>query len=233
MIYPNYPIELFRYLRSISPTNNYAWDCGTGTGGSAICLSENYNNVFASDQKLSYIKLAPQKSNILYIIENVENNSIPNNTIDLITVAQSLHHFKINYFFKEVQRVLKPSGILASWCFGEHKIDKILKNNLKLFFKLIDPFWGKEKDIINNGYKKINFPLTTIHTKKKYSIEALFSYKDYIDYLGTLSATRRFKKNMGYDPRQKISSNLLYDWGGIYRMRKIKWPIQLFITQQC
>ncbi|MCP4490067.1 MAG: class I SAM-dependent methyltransferase, partial [Gammaproteobacteria bacterium] len=33
----------------------------------------------------------------------------------LITVAQALHWFNIDFFFKEVKRVLKPGGILAVW----------------------------------------------------------------------------------------------------------------------
>jgi ubiquinone/menaquinone biosynthesis C-methylase UbiE len=232
MLSPNYPLEFFNYLTSISPATGYAWDCGTGIGGAAICLSEKYNNVFASDRNQTYIRLAPKRENILYLIEKVENNSIPDNKIDLVTVAQSLHHFKVNYFFKEAKRVLKPGGILAAWCFGEHKINKVFKKHMKSFIKSIDPFWANDKEILNNGYKKILFPFKEIRTDKRYNLECNYTYYDYFNYLGTLSATKRFIDKNKRDPRLSISQDIIYDWGGLSKLQKVKWPIHLLVGQK-
>jgi len=36
---PGYPRELFDYLRSIAPSRQLAWDCGTGNGQAAFGLA--------------------------------------------------------------------------------------------------------------------------------------------------------------------------------------------------
>ena len=43
-------------------------------------------------------------------------------SVDLVTVAQALHWFDLPRFYDEVQRVARPGGLIAVWCYQLHTI---------------------------------------------------------------------------------------------------------------
>lgn len=61
----------------------------------------------------SQLKQAIRKNNIRYTQQPAENTGFPNDYFDLVTVAQTIHWFDISQFYKEVKRVLKPTGYIA------------------------------------------------------------------------------------------------------------------------
>src|SRR5680860_585604 len=88
---PVYPKELYDYLVSLVPDRKKAWDCGTGNGQVARELANFFDQVFASDISKEQIKNAPPNGKIIYLVQKAENTSFPDNTFDLITVAQAIH----------------------------------------------------------------------------------------------------------------------------------------------
>ena len=48
----------------------------------------------------------------------VEEASIDKHSVDVVTVAQGLHWFDTDAFFRQCQFALKPTGILAAWAYG-------------------------------------------------------------------------------------------------------------------
>lgn len=123
---PQYPKGLFKYLASVSPDNDKAWDCACGTGQSSLGLNEHFKEVVATDASENQIVKAIKKPGITYQISPAEKTQIANEEIDLITVAQALHWFNIESFFKEADRVLKKNGILAVWTYNLLEINEIL-----------------------------------------------------------------------------------------------------------
>lgn len=99
-----------------------AWDCATGNGQAAIALCKYFKNVIASDASKSQIDNRFHRDNITYQVFSVEKASIPDNSVDMITVAQAIHWFDFERFYKEVTRVSKRNGILAIWSYGMHKL---------------------------------------------------------------------------------------------------------------
>ena len=59
-----------------------------------------------------------KSENIEYRLESAEQSTIEDKCIDLITVAQAIHWFDFNVFYKQVHRVLKPDGVLAAWAYN-------------------------------------------------------------------------------------------------------------------
>ena len=94
------------------PDKKTAWDCGTGNGQVAVKLSQYFNEVYATDLSSAQIENADKK-NIFYSVENAEETLFPDNKFDLITVAQAIHWFDFENFYNEVERNLKPGGIIA------------------------------------------------------------------------------------------------------------------------
>ena len=115
---PAYPDEMFYYLSSITQNHDRAWDCGTGSGQSALALTKYYSEVIGTDASENQIKNAKKKEGILYKTESAEKTSLESESVDLITVAQALHWFNIDKFAEEIERVLKSQGVLAAWTLG-------------------------------------------------------------------------------------------------------------------
>ena len=111
---PTYPGQLFKYMASLSPSRELAWDCGTGNGQAAIDLSRYFRRVIASDTSAAQIDKAQPHEKIDYRVASAENSGIDSNCIDLILVAQALHWFDFELFYLEAKRVLKPEGVLAA-----------------------------------------------------------------------------------------------------------------------
>ncbi len=119
-------------MASISNYHQKAWDCATGTGQSAIGLSDYFSEIIATDASRTQIENANKTRGVTYHVATAENSKIESNSIDLITVAQAFHWFNIDAFSKEANRVLKAEGIIAIWTYNllsVHKeIDEIINH---------------------------------------------------------------------------------------------------------
>jgi ubiquinone/menaquinone biosynthesis C-methylase UbiE len=111
---PSYPVELYNFLLPLVATKKNAWDCGTGNGQVAKVLSGYFVNVYATDISGQQINHAVKKNNIFYSVGEAEKACFGNDMFDMITVAQAIHWFDLDAFYKEVKRTLKPGGLLVS-----------------------------------------------------------------------------------------------------------------------
>ncbi|MEM1119348.1 MAG: class I SAM-dependent methyltransferase, partial [Bacteroidota bacterium] len=131
---PVYPQAVYDLLFSLVKKREQAWDCGTGNGQVAKVLAEHFKMVRATDISDQQLKSAAQKSNIHYSNQRAESTNFPDQTFDLITVAQAIHWFDFAAFYQEVKRVLKPNSILAIFGYGLLRIEGI-NDQLDYFYK--------------------------------------------------------------------------------------------------
>ena len=138
---PKYPRSLFEFLVGLVRHRNLAWDCATGNGQAAVVLSEYFEEVIASDASKEQIENAESRKNIRYEVFPAERTNVADSSVDLITIAQALHWFDLDDFYKEAKRVLRKDGnegdcgggggcgVIAAWAYGLHsvsmEIDKI------------------------------------------------------------------------------------------------------------
>ena len=102
---PLYPKELFRYLVTVAPGNELAWDCATGNGQAAVALGEVFERVIATDASEKQIGNAEPHPRVEYRVAPAEASGIESTTVDLVTVAQALHWFDLERFDAEVETV--------------------------------------------------------------------------------------------------------------------------------
>ena len=82
------------------PSNAKILDYGCGTGLVAFALSNDDNEVIGMDNSLGMIEEFNKKakklnySNIKAIKHNINNEDLPLETFDLITISMTLHHIK-------------------------------------------------------------------------------------------------------------------------------------------
>ncbi len=224
---PVYPRSLFDYLITLVPDLETAWDCGTGNGQVARELAFYFDQVYATDLSQQQIDEAIPHEKIFYSVSQAESAPFPDNTFDLITVAQAIHWFDFEAFYREVNRTIKDGGILAVIGYGLFRVSPEIDAVIDEFYKnVIGPHWDTERKYIDEHYQTIPFPFGEI---KAEPFEMVFewSFEHLTGYLQTWSAVKHYRKATGNNPLDLVFDQLKVLWGTDTRV--IRFPLLLRI----
>lgn len=221
---PGYPKQLFDFLLPLVPDKESAWDCGTGNGQLAVILSKYFKEVYATDISAAQITKAKKKKNIFYSVENAEETTLPGNKFDLITVAQAIHWFDFENFYRQVNWVLKRGGIIAAIGYDVFKINKEIDLLINEFYrKTTGPYWDKERKYIDDHYSTIPFLFKEIDAPN-FSMNYHWEFEQVIGYLNTWSAVQHYIRKNNENPVEKFSLELKKVWGNVLK-RKVSFPV--------
>lgn len=221
---PHYPQELYTYLFQLPGEQDNAWDCGTGNGQVAVRLAAQYRQVYATDISMSQLQHAPPKENISYIHCAAEKNPFSSNEIDLITVAQALHWFDFDRFYQEVQRVLKPGGILAVWGYGLLRINRLLNPLIDHFYtQVVGPYWDAERRHLDECYQSIPFPLPEI-AAPDFQIGVTWSRQQLMGYLSSWSSVQHYLQQRGHSPLPELEAQVAEFWAD-GEEKQVQFPV--------
>jgi len=210
---PTYPQELYDFLFSLISEKVSAWDCATGNGQVARELAKHFDHVIATDISENQLKHAARLDNIIYLLESSDKSSAPDQSFDLITVAQAIHWFHFEDFYTEVKRTLKPGGLFAAIGYGVMQIDDKLDPVIfKLYRTILGEYWDEERKYIDQKYLTIPFPFVEI-SAPVFTIETRWNFVQLIGYLNTWSALQHYKKAKGSNPLELVISELKEAWG--------------------
>jgi len=227
---PTYPGELFDYLLSIVPSTSSAWDCGTGNGQAATQLARAFTSVHATDLSQQQIDKAEPRKNIEYSVQSAEHTGFPDHSFDLITVAQAIHWFDFDAFYREARRTAKEQAILAVIGYNLVHITPAIDEVVSHFYKnIVGPYWDKERKYVDEGYQTIPFPFQEIKApafKNKFE----WTPDHLIGYIGTWSAVKHYEKQNKKDPVDLIREPLLQAWGNATTLA-VDFPILLRIAR--
>lgn len=209
---PKYPKQLYEILIAQCKQTQEAWDCGCGNGQVAIDLVPYFDHIEASDININPIEHAHQNSKIHYSVQNSENTGFKDNQFDLICAAQCIHWFKLDLYFKEVKRLLKPGGVFACWGYSFFKINHTLDPVIQAHFDhLIDPYWSEKNRILHKQYKEIRFPFSNIQTPQ-IEMGINWTREELLDYLATLSATKRYNDTQNTSITDSLRDKIKSHW---------------------
>ena len=226
---PGYPAELFSWLADQAPARTLVWDCATGTGQAAVALAEHFEQVWATDASGSQIEAATACSGVTYRTAAADCSGLPDQSADLVTVAQALHWFDLDSFYAEVHRVLKPGGLLAVWTYGVFRaegVDGTAVQTLldRFYYETVGPCWPPERRHVENGYADLAFPFCELEPPLC-AMAVDWSLDDLSGYLRSWSATSRYGELYGCDPVPALVEELVPYWGG--DRHRIVWPLSI------
>lgn len=209
---PQYPDEMIDYLVSFVKNKDTALDIATGNGQVAHKLSRFFKTVYGIDISQNQLANAISAQNIIYKVAAAEDTSFENHKFDLITVAQAVHWFEFDSFYKEIYRILKPDGIFAVLGYGLFSTntdsDKILRN---FYSDIVGPYWDAERKYLDENYKTIPFPFDEI-IAKPFENHFIWTFEELIGYLETWSATQHYISKNKQNPLDLIYDELKNSW---------------------
>lgn len=230
---PHYPAELFAWLAAQCPAQTVAWDCGAGSGQASVALAAHFAQVQATDASADQLDHAEPHPRVHYAVAPAERSGLADASVDLVSIAQALHWFDLPLFYAEVRRVLKRGGVIAAWSYGVHTIEGDEVNTVVRHFydHVVGPYWPPERRHVENGYRELPFPFTRI-VAPAFAMQLQWPLAQLLGYLGSWSATARYRKANGSDPLPALERALLPLWGDPAHSRTVSWPLALLVGRR-
>lgn len=224
---PTYPPELYKWLAGLAPSRALAWDCATGSGQAALGLAAHFDRVIATDSSREQLSATTAHERVEYRLALAEESGLPDVSVDLIAVAQALHWFDLDRFYREAARVLVAGGVIAVWCYVRVHISPAIDALLERFYTVdVGSYWPPERQLVEARYETIPFPFDELGSPP-FAIERSITLGELAGYLRTWSATQRFVRERGLDPVAELERELTPHWGrGTPETRlRARWPI--------
>jgi ubiquinone/menaquinone biosynthesis C-methylase UbiE len=219
---PRYPKELFRWLGSVAPAKELAWDCATGSGQAAVELANVFEQVIATDASEKQIGNAERHPRVEYRIATAEESGLESNTVDLITVAQALHWFDLARFEAEARRVAKVGGVVAAWAYKLATVSPAIDSIVNRYYSgVVGPYWPAERVLVEK-FEEMPFAFEGIETPP-FEMTVEWQVEHLLGYLRTWSATQRFMAAEQRDPLEEVERELREAWGA--EVRQVVWPL--------
>lgn len=227
---PRYPAALFDYLAQTCRRREFAWDCACGSGQATLDLAQRFANVVATDASAAQLAAAPPHANVRYRVASAAQSGLESACVDIVTVAQALHWFDLEPFYAEVNRVLRPAGVLAVWTYGVvhmagERIDRLMQ---EYYWNTLKTYWPAERQLVESGYRTLPFVFAELDPPH-FEMHENWSLPELIGYVRSWSATGRYLEANAVDPAVALEESLAGIWGTPDERRQISWPLSLRI----
>jgi ubiquinone/menaquinone biosynthesis C-methylase UbiE len=225
---PGYPPELFAWLARSCTGRDAAWDCGCGSGQASTALAEHFDVVHATDISPEQITAAAAHPRVKYSVAPAESSGLAAASVDLVTVAQSLHWFEVEAFYREARRVAKPGALLAVWTyprpeFVDPALDRVF---LDFYTHVVGPCWPPQRRHVESHYRTLPFPFDEL-PHPSFGLELQWVFEQVMGYVSSWSATARYRAQKGTDPVPLLRDALRPVWPGEDGTAALRMPLVL------
>lgn len=225
---PAYPDALFAWLADHAPATEHAWDCATGSGQAALALALHFGRVTATDASAAQLARATPHPRVTYRQAPAEASGLPDDSADLVTVAQALHWFDRPAFFAEVERVLRPGGLLAVWTYALATVSPEVDRVTDVFYRqTLAGYWSPARRQVEEGYASFDFPFEPVPVPP-FAMEMAWPLERWVGYLRSWSAVGAYRKATGEDP---VPADALAEAWGAAETRRVRWPLTLYVRR--
>ncbi len=230
---PTYPPALLDFVTGLCRERTAAWDCACGSGQATTDLAERFDQVFATDASAKQIAGARPHPHVTYGVGKAESSGLDDASVDLVTVAQAAHWFDLPRFYAEVQRVLRPGGVLALWSYGPLHVEpaEVDRPLQRFYHDIVGPFWPPERQLVDDGYRGIPFPYPEI-TAPYLQMQAHWPLARLVGYVRSWSATGRYVERHGKDPVIELEAQLAPLWGDVQHEHRVEWPLTVRVGRK-
>lgn len=223
---PGYPLELFSWIAEESPSLDYAWDAATGSGQAAIGLAAHFDHVVATDASWAQLGAAGAHPRVRYVRSRAEMSGLRSSCAAAVVSAQAVHWFDMPAFFAEAARVGRPGALVAVWTYWTLGIGEAIDRALERFYAgVVGPYWPPERRLVERRYVDIEMPFAPV-AAPALSMALPMTLASLAGYIGTWSATQRYRAATRTDPVPAFIGSIAPLWGGDAE-RVTDWPIAI------
>jgi SAM-dependent methyltransferase len=129
---PSPPPGLVELLQGLVGRPKLVVDLGCGTGLSTRIWADSAERVVGIEPSAAMVTRAEQvtrRPNVEYLCASAYATGLPDGCADVVTASQSLHWMRPERVFPEIDRILRPGGVLCAY----------------EYFALLTPLWAPEE----------------------------------------------------------------------------------------
>lgn len=221
---PKYPPAFIKYISRLVRYRGVVWDCGCGNGQLTLGLAEHFQLVMGSDISAEQVMHAPGHKGILYSVQPAEQTDFPDEFFDMVVVAQAIHWFNHEAFYREANRVMGPNAVIAAIGYGLMRISPEVDAVLHHFYQNITGhYWEPERIYIDEEYQNLPFPFEPIEVLS-FEMPCEWTFAQMIGFLNTWSAVKKYEQENGVNPLSLVADDFEKAWSGEER-RKVVFPL--------
>lgn len=231
---PEYPDALFDAIAAVVPATASVWEPGCGSGQATRGLAARFAHVHATEpsaKQLAQHWAQGGHGKVSLAVEPGERTTLADASVQLVAVAQALHWFDREPFFRECERVLTPGGVLAAWGYGDFIAPEGMIDAVAAFRARIEPYWPPERAQIDARYAGYDWPFPALPAADLW-LEAEWGLGQFLRYLSSMSAVARCAADTGEDPVARHGPALAAAWGAEGDTRQIQWPLFLHLRRK-
>lgn len=137
---PGYPNSAMATIHDMVTSKTVFADIGAGTGKFTVKLAEGGYPIFAvepnNDMRKELTKTLGSYENVEIINGTAEKTTLPDKSVDVITIAHALNWFNLDVFREECHRIIKPGGLVIAIYnhLPEKHMDDLYKHTIDEFF---------------------------------------------------------------------------------------------------
>ena len=228
---PAYDPTTFETLKGLAPSDDCAWDVGTGNGQAARHLVGHFQRIVATDISADQLRHAALHERIHYVQERAENCTLRDGSVDAIVATATAHWLHLPAFYDQVRRVARPGAVIALLSYGVAPSDPALANVISRFvLEILRPAssWPKEIDHVLSGYGDFRFPFDEVDVQVPAAVTH-GNLQDLVWMMRTWSISRTYQDAEGKDPVDLIVPEVTEAWrqnGDPEDPRSLHWPVR-------
>jgi len=200
-------------FRERSNNIGLALDVGAGSGQFTRLLVPHCEQIMASDVSETQVdegKRDEELSGVEWRVGSAEYiEEVKDKSVDLVSVCQALHWFDIPAFYKEMDRILAPTGVLAVVGYhftrpgpGMGDLESPLTECMMSLYQTTKPYWDHKRTLVDTGYQTIPPPDPQIFTRMErhdnhWTDVRGASLLDWSGYISSWSGVRSMAKDKG------------------------------------
>ncbi len=228
---PGYPAALYDHLLDLVGPDARVWEAACGSGQATVDLASRFAHVHASEPSAAALAHAPALEKVDYDCAPAERCALGDASVDLVVVAQALHWFDQSGFFTELDRVLKPGGVLAVWCYQDVVLPTDLHAAYAPFAAAIAPWWPPQRALIDEGYASVSWPYIALPAHP-FQLQAAWELPRLLAYFRSYSAVARYQQACGDDPADPLAQALARHWPDPLLARTLHWPMPVYLRRK-
>ncbi|XP_077532840.1 putative methyltransferase DDB_G0268948 [Haemaphysalis longicornis] len=214
-----------------------AVDVGCGPGTSTAVLAAHFEHVRGydiSETQISEAKANNRLRNVSFSVGPAENIPVENQSVDLVTVMEAVHWFDVDAFYKEVNRVLVPNGVLAIFGYriqtpvskNQARMDSIIEN--EVYLAVTKKYGIPGARLCQEMYRDVP-PIFEDHVRDTMEDVQCTTVGDYVNFIRTLASYQRFLKKSPTEAERLIDrlTFLLMEDNGMLGKNPHTTPLQV------
>ena len=195
---PTYPSEIMSticsYIKKRGSGFGLVVDVACGSGQSSFHLLDHFERCTGVDISEAQVNEARKKaadydaSRITFHVGDSSGLPVASESVDLVGCGQAWHWLETDSFYREVSRVLKPSGAIAVYGYGNCRpVNAECAAKVSSFYgDTLKGYWHSNRQLIDREYRDVELPFTETE-RHDFAMPMSFPLTHFIGYVSSWS----------------------------------------------